>query len=177
MTSSEVKAVVGAEAPRALQVVGFTIGDEEYAIDVLDVVGVERIGKVLRLPRMPSFISGVVSIRDEIVPLVALRRRFELGDRQDDEHTRLLVIELGEVTVGLVVDAVTSVYRLTAAAAQPAPAMAVTVDSRFVRGVLRAGEKMLIFLDPHQIIRSDELEELARTAVLARHYVGAGEER
>jgi purine-binding chemotaxis protein CheW len=175
MTSSEAKAPAGAEEHRALQVVGFVIGEEEYAIDVLDVVGVERVGKVLRLPRMPKFIVGVVSIREEVVPLVALRRRFELDDREEDEQTRLLVIELGDVTVGLVVDAVTSVYRLTAAAAQAAPPMAVTVDSRFVKGVLRAGEKMLIFLDPYQIIRSDELEELARTAVLARHYVGAAE--
>lgn len=176
MTSSEVKAPEGAEAPKSLQVVGFIVGAEEYAIDVLDVVGVERVGEVLRLPRMPKFVSGVVPIRDEIVPLVALRRRFEMEDRQEDDRTRLLVIEIGEVTVGLVVDAVTSVYRLTAAAAHVAPPMAVTVDSRFVKGVLRAGEKMLIFLDPYRIIRSEEMEELARTTALARHYVGTGDE-
>ncbi len=163
-------AQTGAEE-KTLQVVGFLVQGEEYAIDVLGVLGVERVGNVLRLPRMPRFVSGVMPIRDEIVPLVSLRRRFELEDRPDDEQTRVLVIEVGELIIGLVVDAVTAVYRLGADAVLNAPAMALSVDSRFVRGVLRHDTKMLIFLDPHQVIRSDEAEALARTAALARHYV------
>jgi purine-binding chemotaxis protein CheW len=157
---------------KSLQVVGLVIADEEYAIEILDVVGIERVQNVLRLPKMPQFIAGVMPIRDEIVPLVKLRRRFEMEDRPDDDQTRVVVIELADLTIGLVVDSVTSVYRLTSAAIQEAPQMALTVDSRFVRGVLRVGDKrMLIFLDPFQIIQTEEAEELMRTAALARHYV------
>lgn len=157
---------------KSLQVVGLVIAEEEYAIEILDVVGIERVQNVLRLPKMPQFIAGVMPIRDEIVPLVKLRRRFELEDRPDDDQTRVVVIELADLTIGLVVDSVTSVYRLTSAAIQEAPQMALTVDSRFVRGVLRVGDaRMLIFLDPFQIIQTEEAEELMRTAALARHYV------
>jgi purine-binding chemotaxis protein CheW len=156
---------------KGLQVVGLVIADEEYAIAILDVVGIERVENVLRLPKMPRFIAGVMPIRDELVPLVKLRRRFDLEDRPDDDQTRVIVIEIGDLTIGLVVDAVTSVYRLTAAAIQDAPPMALTVDSKFVRGVLQVSEtKMLIYLDPYQIIRSEEADELARTKALARHY-------
>jgi len=159
---------------RGLQVVGLVIADEEYAIDILDVVGIERIEKVLRLPKMPKYIAGVMEIRDEIVPLVKLRRRFELEDRPDDAQTRVVVIEIEDLTIGLVVDAVTSVYRLASSVVQDAPPMALTVDSRFVRGVIKASEdRMLIFLNPFQIIQSDEAKELARTKALARHYVEA----
>jgi purine-binding chemotaxis protein CheW len=160
---------------RGLQVVGLVIADEEYAIDILDVVGIERIEKVLRLPKMPRYIAGVMEIRDEIVPLVKLRRRFELEDRPDDSQTRVVVIEIEDLTIGLVVDAVTSVYRLTTHVVQEAPPMALTVDSRFVRGVLKVAEdRMLIFLNPFQIIQADEAQELARTKALARHYVEPG---
>jgi len=160
---------------RSLQVVGFVIADEEYAIEILDVLSIELVEKLLRLPKMPRYIAGVMPLRDEIVPLVKLRRRFGFDDRPDDDRTRVIVIEIGELTVGLVVDAVTHVYRLTEDAVQEAPTMALTVDSRFVRGVLKAGEqKRLIFLDPHRIIQSEEAEELARTTALARHYVDSG---
>jgi purine-binding chemotaxis protein CheW len=159
---------------RSLQVVGFVIADEEYAIEILDVLSIELVENLLRLPKMPRHISGVMPLRDELVPLVKLRRRFGLEDRPEDDRTRVIVIEIGELTIGLIVDAVTSVYRLTEAAVQDAPTMALTVDSRFVRGVLKVGEKMLIFLDPHKIIQSDEAEELARAAALARHYVESG---
>lgn len=161
---------------RGLQVVGLVVAEEEYAIDILDVVGIERLENVLRLPKMPKFIAGVMPIRDEIVPLVKLRRRFELQDRPDDGQTRVVVIEIADLTIGLVVDAVTSVYRLPSAAIQEAPPMALTVESRFVRGVLKVDDhKMLIFLNPNEIIQSDEAEELARTKALARHYVEAGQ--
>jgi purine-binding chemotaxis protein CheW len=162
---------------KGLQVVGLVLADEEYAIEILDVVGIERIENVLRLPKMPKYIAGVMPIRDEIVPLVKLRRRFELEDREDNEQTRVVVIEIDDLTIGLVVDSVTSVYRLTASAIQEAPPMALTVDSRFVRGVLRVtDDKMLIFLNPYQIIQSDEADELARTRALARHYVEQGQQ-
>ncbi len=160
---------------RSLQVVGFVIADEEYAIEILDVLSIELVENLLRLPKMPRYISGVMPLREEIVPLVKLRRRFGFDDRPDDDRTRVIVIEIGDLTIGLVVDAVTSVYRLTQDAIQDAPNIALTVDSRFVRGVLKAGaQKMLIFLDPRQIIQSDEAEELARTTALARHYVESG---
>lgn len=156
-----------------LQVVGFILEGEEYAIAILDVLSIELVENLLRLPRMPKYIAGVMPLRDEIVPLVQLRRRFDLEDRPEDEKTRVIVIELGDLTIGLVVDAVTSVYRLAADAIQEAPPVALTVDGRFVRGVLKVSEqKRLIFLDPRQIIQSDEAEELARTTALARHYVG-----
>jgi purine-binding chemotaxis protein CheW len=157
-----------------LQVVGFVLAGEEYAIAILDVLSIELVENLLRLPRMPKYIAGVMPLRDEIVPLIQLRRRFDLDDRPDDDKTRVIVVELGDLTIGLIVDAVTSVYRLSTEAVQEAPHVALTVDGSFVRGVLRVNDqKRLIFLDPHKILQSHEADELARTTALARHYVGS----
>jgi purine-binding chemotaxis protein CheW len=161
-----------------LQVVGFILAGEEYAIAILDVLSIELIESPIRLPRMPKYIAGVMPLRDEIVPLVQLRKRFELEERAEDEKTRVIVIELGELTVGLVVDAVTSVYRLPADSIQEAPHVARSVGGAFVRGVLKVtDQKRLILLDPRQILLSEETDELARTTVMARHYVDSSDPR
>jgi purine-binding chemotaxis protein CheW len=155
-----------------LQVVGFILAGEEYAIAILDVLSIELVENPIRLPRMPKYIAGVMPLRDEIVPLVQLRRRFELEDHPEDEKTRVIVLELGDLTVGLVVDAVTSVYRLAADAIQEAPQVALSVGGAFVRGVLKVNDqKRLILLDPRHLLLTEEADELARTTLMARHYV------
>jgi purine-binding chemotaxis protein CheW len=151
------------------------IADEEFAIDIHDIVGVERLENVLHLPKMPEFVEGVMRIRDEVVPLVKLRTRFGFAEKPNDEATRVMVIEVGRQIVGFIVDSVTAVYRLDRATLEAAPEMALTVESRFVNGVLRSGERMLILLNPFAILGDDEATQLGRAEVVARHYVAAEE--
>ena len=103
-----------AAAPRGdenLQVVAFRVAEEAFAIDILEIVGIERLENVLQLPRMPGFVEGVMRIREEIVPLVRLRSRFGFAERAYDAQARVIVIEIGDETVGFIVDAVSSVRR------------------------------------------------------------------
>ena len=159
------------------QVVGLMIGGEEYALDILNIIGVERLENVLQLPKMPHFIEGVMRIRGEVVPLVRLRSRFGFEERANDRETRVIVVSLatGEggapQTVGYIVDSVTSVYRLDRQQIEAAPTMALTVESRFVDGVIRVGERMVILLNPFRVLFDDESEQLQRAAAVARHYV------
>lgn len=164
----------------AFQVVGFILGEEEYAIDILEIVGVERAEKVLQLPKMPQFIEGVMRIRDEVVPLIKLRTRFGFAEKQGDDQTRVIVISLKdesgeESTVGYIVDAVTSVHRLDRSMVEEAPAMALTVESRFVNGVVHMDQRMIILLNPYEILADDEAKQLGKAAVVAEHYVPADE--
>lgn len=147
-----------------LQVVGFRVADEDFAVDILEIVGIERLDAVRQLPRMPAFVEGVMRIRDEIVPLVKLRTRFGFPEAAHDEKARVLVVEIGDETVGFIVDAVSAVRRFSRGQMEAAPPLALTDESRFVRGVLRAGREMLVLLDPFSLLREEE-KRLLRTAV------------
>ena len=118
-----------------LQVVGFRVADEDFAVDIL-----------------------------EIVPLVKLRTRFGFPEAAHDEKARVLVVEIGDETVGFIVDAVSAVRRFSRGQMEAAPPLALTDESRFVRGVLRAGREMLVLLDPFSLLREEE-KRLLRTAV------------
>ncbi len=152
------------------QVVGFNIGGEEYGIDILEIVGVERLANVLQLPKMPPFIEGVMRIRDEVVPLIKLRTRFGLSEKANDEHTRVMVISVRGSTVGYIVDSVTSVRRLRREAVEQAPPMALTVEGTFVNGVIKMDDRMIIILNPDQILAEEESSMLGRASAVAKHY-------
>ena len=85
-----------ASAQGVLQVVGFRVADEDFAVDILEIVGIERLDAVRQLPKMPAFVEGVMRIRDEIVPLVKLRTRFGFAEAAHDEKARVLVVEIGD---------------------------------------------------------------------------------
>src|SRR5262245_61238839 len=99
----------GSRADETLQVLGFLLGEQEYAFHILDILVIERLENVVRLPRMPQFVEGVMRIRDEIVPIVKLRTRFLLPERENDLQTRVIVVEQEDELVGFVVDSVTMV--------------------------------------------------------------------
>jgi purine-binding chemotaxis protein CheW len=147
-----------------LQVVGFRVAEEDFAVDILEIVGIERLDAVRQLPKMPTFVEGVMRIRDEIVPLVKLRTRFGFAESARDEKARVLVVEIGEDTVGFIVDAVSAVRRFPRGQIESAPPLALSDDSRFVRGVLRSGREMLVLLDPFSLLREDE-KRLLRSVV------------
>ena len=147
-----------------LQVVGFRVADEEFAMDILEIVGIERLEHVLQLPKMPTFVEGVMRIRDEVVPLVKLRTRFGFPEKPHDGQARVIVIEIGDDTIALIVDSVSNVRRFTRSQVEPAPPLALTLQSHFVKGVLRAEDHMIILLNPYEILFSDEKNQL-RSAV------------
>lgn len=156
-------------APRStpddvIQVVGFRVAEEEFAADILEIVSIERLEGVLQLPRMPSFVEGVMRIRDEVVPLVKLRTRFGFPERSQDEKARVIVIEVGDDTVGLIVDSVSAVRRYSRSQVEPAPPLAVTDQSRFVKGVVRDAARMVVLLAPREILFEHETRQLLAAA-------------
>ncbi|MCC6131696.1 MAG: purine-binding chemotaxis protein CheW [Acidobacteria bacterium] len=143
-----------------LQIVGFKLGDEDFAFDILEIVSIERLDNVLQLPKMPKFVEGVMRIRDEIVALVKLRTRFGLSEAERSTRQRVVVVEIGEETVGFIVDSVQSVRRVTKGQIEPAPPLALTEGSRFVKGVVRGDGAMTILLNPFEILFEHETRQL-----------------
>ena len=97
-----------------LQLVTFSIGEEEFGVNILKVQEIIRTMEITKVPRAPEFVEGVINLRGKVIPIIDLRRRFGLAPKAHDKNTRIIVIEINNIIVGFVVDAVSEVLRIPA---------------------------------------------------------------
>lgn len=135
----------------------FTLGDEEYGIDILKVQEIRGYDRVTRIANTPAFIKGVTNLRGVIVPIVDLRVKFSRGDVDYNENTVVIVLNLGQRVVGIVVDGVSDVLSLTSDQIRPAPEFAVTLSTEYLTGLGALGERMLILVNIEKLLNSDEM--------------------
>ena len=151
------KAVHG--TPR--EVLSFTLGAEEYGIDILKVQEIRGYEQPTRIANAPSFMKGVVNLRGVIVPIVDMRVRFALDDVKYDAFTVVIILNVVGRTVGIVVDSVSDVLELGADQIKPAPEFNGTIDSTYITGLgtVKTGdsERMLILMDIEQLMSSAEM--------------------
>ncbi|WLI76330.1 chemotaxis protein CheW [Kosakonia sp. H02] len=141
----------------------FTLGNEEYGIEILKVQEIRGYDRVTRIANTPDFIAGVTNLRGVIVPIVDLRVKFILGSAEFDHNTVVIVLSLdsGRV-VGIVVDGVSDVLALNAAQIKPAPEYTVTLSTQYLLGLGSLDERMLILVDIEKLLNSEEMELIER---------------
>ena len=147
-----------------LEVLAFTLGDEEYGVDILKVQEIRGHDPVTHIANAPAFIRGVVNLRGLIVPIVDLRLRFQLGTGADDAYKVVIVLNIAGRVIGMVVDGVSDVIRLGAGDILPPPQMGHAFDADFLLGIGAIDERMLILLDIERLLSSDELGLVERLA-------------
>ncbi|XOZ34431.1 chemotaxis protein CheW [Halomonadaceae bacterium KBTZ08] len=135
----------------------FTLGDESYALDILQVKEIRGYEAVTKIANAPEFIKGVINLRGDIVPVIDLRIKFSVGDPTYDEFTIVIVLQIDGRYVGVVVDGVSDVVTLTAEEIRPAPNFGVAFDSEYLIGLANVGEGMVILVDIEKLITSDEM--------------------
>src|SRR5471030_2932092 len=135
----------------------FTLGDEEYGIDILKVQEIRGYDQVTRIANTPPFIKGVTNLRGVIVPILDLRIKFDQSDVLYDDNTVVIVLNLYQRVVGIVVDGVSDVLSLTADQIRPAPEFAVTLATEYLTGLGSLGERMLILVDIERLLSSEEM--------------------
>jgi purine-binding chemotaxis protein CheW len=135
----------------------FTLGPEEYAIDILKVQEIRGYDAVTAIAHMPPFIKGVINLRGVIVPIVDLRIKFAVGTVEYTPFTVVIILNVGPRVVGIVVDTVSDVMALTAEQIHPAPDFAATIDTRYIKGLGTYEERMLIVIDIEQLMLSSEM--------------------
>lgn len=143
-----------------LQLVTFSIDEEEFGVNILKVQEIIRIMEITRVPRSPEFVEGVINLRGRVIPIVDLRRRFGLAAIAHDKDTRIIVIELNSLVVGFIVDAVSEVLRIPADTVEPAPPVAAGVDSEYISGVGKLQDRLLILLDLDKLLTAEDLHRL-----------------
>jgi purine-binding chemotaxis protein CheW len=141
------------------QYLTFMLGDEEFGVDILRVQEIKGWEQATAIPNTPEYIRGVMNLRGTVVPIIDLRRRFDLDSADYTATTVVIVLKVeGEQstrTMGFVVDAVSEVYNVAADNLQPAPDFGTRVNTQFVRGLAVIEDKMIILLDFDRLISLD----------------------
>ena len=143
-----------------LQRVTFSIGEEEFGVDILSVQEIIRMMDITKVPRAPEFVEGVINLRGKVIPIIDLRRRFGLTTRDHDKHTRIIVIEINNMIVGFVVDSVSEVLRIPASTVEPPPPVVSGLESEYISGVGKLEDRLLILLDLNKLLSGEERDML-----------------
>lgn len=137
------------------QIVTFRLGHELFAADIFSVERVLRYTPPTPVPNVPAWIEGVIDYQGRVVPVVNLRRRFELPDAVPADG-RILVLTVGDEWVAATVDGVLDVTALDASRLAPPPALFRGLAASYVRGIVRRGERLAVFLDVARLFSTDE---------------------
>ncbi|MBT0729462.1 chemotaxis protein CheW [Rosenbergiella nectarea] len=135
----------------------FTLGKEEYGIDILKVQEIRGYDQVTRIANTPKFIKGVTNLRGVIVPIIDLRIKFAQENIAYNDNTVVIVLNLAERIVGIVVDGVSDVLALTPEDIRAAPEFSVTLSTEYLTGLGAQGERMLILVDIQKLLNSEEM--------------------
>jgi purine-binding chemotaxis protein CheW len=136
----------------------FTLGAEEYGIDILKVQEIRGYDNVTRIANAPSFIKGVINLRGIIVPIVDMRVKFNLGRVEYDNQTVVIILNVAHRVVGMVVDGVSDVLTLAPEQVMPAPEFGAALASEYLTGLGTVEGRMLILMDIEKLMTSREME-------------------
>ena len=147
----------GASNAKVLEFLAFTLGQEEYGIDIQKVQELRGYDTVTRIANAPDHIKGVVNLRGIIVPIIDMRIKFNLGTPSYDQFTVVIILSLASRVLGIVVDSVSDVITLKAEQIKPAPELGAVLDTDYLIGMGTLDERMLILVDIDKLMSSSEM--------------------
>ena len=136
----------------------FTLGNEEYGIDILKVQEIRGYDAVTTIANSPEFIKGVINLRGIIVPIVDMRIKFSLGNVTYNNLTVVIILNVANRVVGMVVDGVSDVIALTAEQLKAAPEFSGTMDTQYITGLGTVDDRMIIVVDIEKLMTSRDMD-------------------
>ena len=149
------------EGERAQYVI-FRLDESEFGVEITQVLRISRLMEVTRVPRAPHFLEGVVHAAGEIIPVVDLKKRFELPWHKQDDRARVLVVEVEGQTVGMIVDSVAEIAWIPTSTIEPPPEMVAEISGVYLTGLGKLDNRLVIILDLSRVLTTEEVEELER---------------
>ncbi|MEW6982819.1 chemotaxis protein CheW [Colwelliaceae bacterium 6471] len=156
MTNKVQKESIEAESA-SLEFLTFILGDEHYGLDIMKVKEIRGYEPVTKIANAPPFIKGVLNLRGDIVPIIDLRLKFNVGEATYNEFTIVIMLHIDERIIGVVVDAVSDVINIQNEDIKPPPEFGVAFDSQYLHGLAPVNEQMVILLNIEKLISSQEL--------------------
>jgi purine-binding chemotaxis protein CheW len=138
------------------QLVGLELAGELYGVEISKIQEIIRMQPITSVPNGPAFVVGLTNLRGRVIPVMDLRARFSLAVSEPTRRSRIVVVEMGEHTVGLIVDAVSEVLRVSADTVEPPSSLIATADSAYLRGVAKIDQRLVLLLDLSHVLSTDE---------------------
>ncbi len=135
-----------------IQLVSFKLGDEEFGVNIQKVKEINRMIQITKVPNAPSFVKGVVNLRGSIMPIIDLRKKLNMPQKEDDNNTRIIILDLENKTIGFIVDEVSEVLRISNSILEPPPDMVGGVDTDYITAVAKLENRLLILLDIEKVL-------------------------
>jgi len=142
-----------------LQLVAFRLGNETYAVDIQQVQEIIRMQQITRVPGAPFFVEGVINLRGRIIPVIDLRKRLGLPRGEETDEVRIVVVEVPPHKVGMIVDAVEEVLRLSEENIETPSSLVASVDEQYLKGVGKSEDRLVVLLDLEEILKKEKDSE------------------
>ncbi len=145
-----------------IQLVSFNLDQEEYGVDVLKVREIIRMPNVTRVPNTPLYVVGVINLRGKVIPIISMRKKFSLCDKENDKQTRIMVMDMDGELMGFIVDSVSEVIRISETEIQPPPPVVNGgVDQLCLSGVINRDDRLLVLLELEKAFSLEERSSLS----------------
>ena len=135
------------KASGSMQLVSFKLSDETYGIEITKIREIILVGEITQVPETPHYIKGLINLRSSVIPVIDLRARFALSENELTQDSRIMVLNVGRRTIGIVVDSVNEVLRVSHDQISPAPPTVASLGNQYMTGLVRLEEQLLILLD------------------------------
>ncbi len=137
-----------------IQLVVFKLGREEYGVSILQVQEIKRMMDITRVPHSPDYIKGVINLRGSVLPVIDLKKRLDLPPADYNDDTRIIIVKVEELVVGLIVDAVSEVSTIASDNIEPPTSVTTGASAQYIQGVGKQDDKLLILLNLPAIVGS-----------------------
>lgn len=138
------------------QLVIFSINGEDFGIDINQVNSIEKMMEIFQVPNTPNFIEGLINLRGKVYTVLNLRKRFNLPARDFDDNTKIIIVNIDTSMIGFIVDEVKEIITFDDADLEATPDIIKGVNRRFLSGVAKKGEKIVLILDLSQVLSAEE---------------------
>jgi purine-binding chemotaxis protein CheW len=148
------------ESTEEMKVIVFQLKDEEYGVPVYQVKTIERIGPMTRVPRTHDFVKGVINLRGVVTPIIDLRGRFQMEETEYTDNTRIIVVAVEDIEVGLVVDSANDVLDIPRNSIEPPPEVIGGIRAAYLNGIAKLDDRLLVLLNLEKVLNKEEIQQL-----------------
>ena len=165
-TNALVKVDDVSKSDELIQLVSFMLADEEYGVEVLKVREIIRMPTITKMPNVPHHVEGIINLRGKVIPIISMRRRFNLMENENNSQTRIIIMDVVGSLTGFIVDSVSEVIRIHDSEIQPPPSLVLSsgIGQEFITGVYNHAERLLIIMDIDRMFSDGERESFGEMA-------------
>ena len=143
------------DVENSINLVTFKLGNNEYAIDIMQAKEIIKMEKITLIPNAPDYVEGVINLRGNIIPIVDLKKRFNLEENDGEKNTGIIIVKIDDVDMGIIIDAISKVVSIATSNIQPPPMLS-GIGQKYIKGVAKLEDKLLVVLDLEKLIVGDD---------------------